>query len=147
MKYEEKNFARICYGDYSDQYVEIHKKFKCIIMVDKKFVNNVYSPFLNRFEKMIISFKNLLDESQKKLYEELKNNDLNLNKKIKEIKEENNLYINLEYLLIGCKNEDIQGLIYSLSDGKNLDDSNEKEDVKQKIFNKNIKFIASRYYN
>ena len=136
---EGKKFARICHGNYNDQLVEIHERFKCIIMVDKQFVNRVDSPFLSRFEKTIISFDKLLDKNQKELDLELRNNDLNLTEIMKRTKEKYNLNINLEDLLIGCKNEDIQGLIYYFSNGKNID--KDKEDIKQKIFDKIAKLL------
>ena len=58
---------------------------------------------------------------------------------MKRIKEEYKLNINLEDLLIGCKIEDIQGLIYYFSSGKDLD--NEKDIIKKKF---TIKFLI--YY-
>ena len=131
---EGKKFARICHGNYNDQLVEIHERFKCIIMVDKKFVNKVDSPFLSRFEKTIISFDKLLDKFQKDLDLELRNNDLNLTELMKKTKEKYNLNLYLEDLLIGCKPEDIQGLIYYFSNGKNIE--KEKDNIKQKIFDK-----------
>ena len=136
---EGKKFARICHGNYNDQLVEIHERFKCIVMVDKKFVDKVDSPFLSRFEKTIISFDKLLDKFQKDLDQKLRNNDLNLAEIMKRTKENFNLNINLEDLLIGCKSEDIQGLIYYFSNGKNIE--KEKDDIEQKIYDKIAKLL------
>lgn len=44
-------------------------------MVDKKFIDKMESPFLNRFEKIIIKFKELLNEFQKLLSNELMKNE------------------------------------------------------------------------
>ena len=67
-----KNYARICQGNLSDQLTYVNESFKCIIMVDKKFIDNVEAPFLNRFEKMIISFDKLLNDNQKNLKDNIK---------------------------------------------------------------------------
>jgi len=60
-----KKYSRICHGNFSDQLTYINDEFRVIIMVDKSFIDKVAPPFLNRFEKMIISFNKLLDENQK----------------------------------------------------------------------------------
>ena len=44
-------------------------------MVDKKFIDKMESPFLNRFEKIIIKFKELLNEFQKLLTNEIMKNE------------------------------------------------------------------------
>ena len=51
-----KTYARICHGNYSDQLALINKLFRIVIMVDKKYIDKMESPFLNRFEKFIIKF-------------------------------------------------------------------------------------------
>jgi hypothetical protein len=65
-----KNYARICHGNYSDQLVLVSKLFRIIIMVDKKYMDKLESPFLNRFEKMIIKFDELLNPIQKNISKE-----------------------------------------------------------------------------
>ena len=132
---DDKKYARICHGNFSDQLVYIHDKFRIIIMVDKKFINTVDPPFINRFEKVIISSDKLLDERQKifvnKIYEEkldfkkFINNSYKINYKINE-------------LLIGCKKQDIQGLIYNYS---NSISQEEREDEKEYILNKVTKLL------
>ena len=39
IKKDNKNYARICYGNYNEQLVLIHENFRCIIMVDKNYIN------------------------------------------------------------------------------------------------------------
>ena len=73
-----KRYTRICHGNFNDQLAYVNQKFRIIIMVDKKFIDKVEAPFLNRFEKIIISFDKLLDDNQKKLCEKILNDDLNL---------------------------------------------------------------------
>lgn len=52
---DDKNYARIYHGNFNDQLVYIHDRFRIIIMMDKKFINSVDPTFINRFEKVIIS--------------------------------------------------------------------------------------------
>ena len=62
-----KKYARICHGQFSDQLVYIHDSFRLVVMVDKKFINSAEAPFINRFEKVIISSDKMLDNSKKNL--------------------------------------------------------------------------------
>ena len=137
IKKDNKNYARICYGNNNEQLALIHENFRCIIMVDENYINKVEAPFLNRFEKMIISFDKLLNNSQKQLSDEIIN-DLNV-KKI--LPFEINNYM-LKELLIGCKKEDIKGLIYFLYN-KDNDLNNEEyiNEIKIDLFKKISKLI------
>ena len=49
-----KPYARISHGSHNTQLVLIDKSFRIVIMVDKKKIPKMESPFLNRFEKIII---------------------------------------------------------------------------------------------
>jgi len=63
-----KYYARICHGNFSDQLILINEGFKIIILVNKKYLDKVEPPFLNRFEKMILYFSEMLkDDNPKKL--------------------------------------------------------------------------------
>ena len=62
---DEQKFVRICLENFSEQLTPVNDSFKIIILVDKKFVNSVDMAFLNRLEKMQISFKDLLDNEEK----------------------------------------------------------------------------------
>ena len=106
-------------------------------MVDKNYINKVEAPFLNRFEKMIISFDKLLNISQKKLSDEIVK-DLNLKNLLPpEIKN-----YRVKELLIGCKKEDIKGLIYFLYKKNNdLNEEEYKNEIKMDLFKKISKLI------
>ena len=75
---DEKKYGRICQGNFTDQLTCIHDKFRIIIMIDKNSVHKQESPFLNRFEKAIVKFEELLTDTQKqsskKIFEELRMN-------------------------------------------------------------------------
>ena len=116
----KKNFARIALGYTTNAYSLVNDKFRCIVNVDDDKIKKEEPPFLNRFEKHIISFENLLNEKylnkSKEIYNILleltQNNDpenafLGINYNLKEIfinldKEEINAYIYKNY-----KNDDL----------------------------------------
>ena len=137
-----KRYSRVCLGNFSDQLVYIHQNFRTIIMVDKKFIDKVDPPFLNRFEKIIISFDKLLDNSQKKLCEDILRDYLKLKEILNEINKKNKINYELKDLLIGCKKEDIIGLIYNYCNETNNEDKKTKEEeIKNKIFKKIVKLL------
>ena len=136
-----KKYARICQGNLSDQLTYVNDKFRCIIMVDKKFISNVEAPFLNRFEKMIISFAKLLNNQQILLSQKILKEELNLKEIIPEEKEKIINY-KIKDLLIGWKKEDIQGLVYCYSnENKEPNKTNLLENIKDKIFNHIYKLL------
>ena len=140
----EKNYARISHGNYSEQLVYIHDNFKCIVMEDKKYINMVDPPFLNRFEKFMISIDKLLSPAKKKFFEEIWDNGINLTEIIENVEKIFDINYDLKNLLIGCKKQDIQGLIFNLS--QNNDDSKnekieDKEEIKRQIYDKISKLL------
>ena len=130
-----KAYARICHGNYSDQLALINKLFRIVIMVNKKYIDKMESPFLNRFEKIIISIRELLNPFQKKISSDLLSNECDFKSKLE--KQENKLNYNMKDLLIGCKEEDIQGLVYDYS----KDDEKSEEAVKSYVIKKIVKLL------
>jgi hypothetical protein len=78
---DEKNFARVCLDDLSEQLTLVNDRFRIIILVDRRFIRNVDMSLLQRLEKMIITFDKLLDNEQKLLTEKIFN-EINLIKYI-----------------------------------------------------------------
>ena len=108
----KKNYARIAMGSTNNTFSLVDDGFKCIVLVDEAGLKKAMAPFLNRFEKHIISFEYLLTndfirqaEAIYKLVQDFSNPHL----------QENDLDIkfNLKNLLINCDKEEIQGIIYS----------------------------------
>ena len=58
-KIGESNYARIALGDSNTQNYFVNKYFRCILLLDKKEIDEQDPPLLNRFEKHIISFEYL----------------------------------------------------------------------------------------
>ena len=88
--------------------------------------------FLNRLEKMQISFKDLLDKTQKDFIKKIQG-EIRLKEIIKE--EKKNFNYDLGYLLINCSEQDIGGLVYNLFLETKKENINEKI-IKDKIYTK-----------
>ena len=143
-----KKFARICLDNFDEQLTEVFSGFRIIILVDKRFVNKCDLAFLNRFEKHILSFDQLLDPRLKNISRKLIS-DIKLRQTI-------NLYENANYslknLLINCENEEIQGLNYYFSkegkkDGKETENNESKDEqiseemIRENAINKIYKIL------
>ena len=129
---DDQKFVKIYLDNFSEQLTPVNDSFKIIVLVDKIFINRADAAFLNRLEKVQISFEDLLDRSQKEFIKRI-------NEKIRlkeEIKAERRMFnYDLDYLLINCNEEDIGGLIYSLLLENKKEDINEYN-IKDKIFTK-----------
>ena len=101
-------YAEIYFDTFNEQ---VNERFKNIFFVDEKFMNNAEIPLLNKFEKYQISFDKILKEELNIICKKLKNKmDLkNLLKKYDKMNYE------LKDILINCKNEEIQKLVYYYS--------------------------------
>ena len=116
-----KNYARLAVGSTTNNFALINNNFKCIINVDNDKIDKEEPPFLNRFEKHILSLDNLLSQD---LIEQ--------SDKIKSIFDEliiydNKVYNGIDYdlksLLINCNLDEIKALIYQANkEGKSKDE-------------------------
>ena len=136
MNYEiinDKKYARICLDNNNDQQTLVNDKFRIIILVDKNFVNNCNLAFLNRLEKMNLSFGKLLDNNLKTISKNIIE-ELNLKDSINEYNDEINY--SLRDLLINCGKEEIEGLIYYFSkDSKKHGNDEENEEGNEENIN------------
>ena len=62
---DEEKCVRICFDSFSEYLIPVKDSFRIVILVDKKFINEIDFAFLNRLEKMKITFEELLDNKQK----------------------------------------------------------------------------------
>ena len=125
-----KNYARISIGTTSNNYSYVNDNFKCIVDVGKDKIDNQEPPFLNRFEKHILTFEYLLQKQElisksNELYDILNNNLLNICKNCKFIN------YDIKKLLINCELEEIQGLIY-----KSFKNGIEENNIIQEVISK-----------
>jgi len=134
---DDQKFVRICLDNYSEQLTPVNDTFKIIVLVDKKFVNKVDMAFLNRLEKIQISFEDLLSEKENELITKI-NGEIRLQKLIEEESEKFNY--DLDSLLINFNKEEIGGLVYYLfleAGNKVKEITKEtKEGIKNKIYSK-----------
>ena len=129
-----KNYARIYQWNLNDQLALINKRFRIVLIADKKSIDKMKSPFLSRFEKINIKIKQLLIGSQKKLVNDLMKYECNFKRMINKTK--NLLLYNIRDLLIGCKKEDIQALVYDFSK-----DNESLENIKLNVIKKLVKLL------
>jgi len=121
----DKKYGRIAF-EYAKISSEVNKDFHVIVIVNINQIENLKldPPFLNRFEKHIVNFNMFLEEK-----------DINIAKKIIKyidlIASFNNnekLKIDLEKLLINCKQHHIEGLIFKIkNDLLSLINNNNKD--------------------
>ena len=98
----------------------VNDNFKVIVLVDKKNIPKEDPPFLNRFEKHIISFSNILNSKLISLADEIYsilkeisfNYDINFNNE--EIKDNKNMKIVLNKNIKFINNEEVRGLVYKI---------------------------------
>ena len=115
-----KNYARLAVGSSVNTFSFVNDNFRCIIDVDKDQINKEEAPFLNRFEKHIMSFEYLLNKEQIQESEKIKSklNEL--------VKYKENVYKGINYdlskLLINCNIDEIQALLYKAVKEQKKDD-------------------------
>ncbi|KAI5073486.1 hypothetical protein GOP47_0011499 [Adiantum capillus-veneris] len=64
--------CRIALGAYSNPMCFVHNNFRCIVVVEEDQVPNMDPPFLNRFEKQCLTYEGILNESQRKVVESIR---------------------------------------------------------------------------
>ena len=116
-KIGESFYAKIALGDSNSQNYLVNKKFRCVILLDKNEIDEQDPPFINRFEKHITTFEHLLNKNQVMISK-------NINQIIMSLIENDNLKINLSSQLINCDLDEIQAIIYQLSELSKKEGSN-----------------------
>ena len=139
IKIGNKYFSKIAFAS-SKSSSEVHKHFRVILLITQEQLNKmkVDPLLLNRFEKQIVSFKDSLNENQINLAEEL-SKSLN---RIKTFNNSMNLVYNLPELMINCNNDEIEGLIYKISNNYN---NKEHKDDNEFIENEILKIIVPTF--
>ena len=127
-KVGDSNYARIALGDSNTQNYFVNDNFRCVILLDKNEIDEQDPPFINRFEKHIITFEYLLNKNQVKMSKQISKL---LNCLIE--KGEFKLTIDLKSQLLNCDLDEIQGIFYQLSEifkkDKNIDLKNEDNNL------------------
>ena len=105
-----KNYSRLAVGSNTNTFAYVDKNFRCIVNVETSKLDEEEAPFLNRFEKHIMSFEYLMEEELIKEADKIKNTIDGFfkcnNQTFKAIN------YNLNKLMINCSKEEIQALVY-----------------------------------
>ena len=104
-----KNYARLAIGSTTNTYSLVNKNFRCVINVNINEMDKQEAPFLNRFEKQIITFDYLLSDELIELSKTINSTLKDLVKKDKKFK---GINYDLEKLLINCDLEEIRAMVY-----------------------------------
>ena len=124
QSYTYLNGKKFVYLGESDTLTLVNDNFKVIVLVDKKQIEEQEPPFLNRFEKHIINYTNLLNKDLLNISEEIYSKLDKFNDCIKEfIKlESQNSFINIDLVKLKLdkfisfiNKEEIKGLVYIAS--------------------------------
>ena len=60
-----KRNCRVALGAFSNPMCQVHDGFRCIVLIDQRRVDFTDPPFLNRFEKQLLRFTDVLDGKQR----------------------------------------------------------------------------------
>ncbi len=63
--------CRVALGAYSNPMCQVHDGFRCIVLIDQHKVDYSDPPFLNRFEKQVLRFSDVLAKDQQNVINEL----------------------------------------------------------------------------
>ena len=67
-----KRNCRVALGAFSNPMCQVHEGFRCVVLIDQGRVDFTDPPFLNRFEKQLLRFSDVLNEKQRKIIKILK---------------------------------------------------------------------------
>ena len=67
-----KRNCRVALGAFSNPMCQVHDGFRCVVLIDQGRVDFTDPPFLNRFEKQLLRFSDVLNEEQRKVIKQLK---------------------------------------------------------------------------
>ena len=131
---DNQKYARVCLDSVNEQLTPINDNFRMITLVDKKFINEADIEYLNRFEKIKISFDKLLNKEQLFLAKQIID-EINFDHYIGEYQEKINY--SLKDLLINSGKEEIEGLIYNclIKIKKNKIDERDENNIKEIVYN------------
>jgi len=107
QKFGNSQYARIVLDSTTNERHIVNKNFRCIVLLEQNDVNEQDPPFLNRFEKHLMSFRYLLTENQNRIAKEIYN----------EIKELTTIPENKKMLpfLVNINREEIRSLLLNLA--------------------------------
>ena len=106
-----KNYSRLALGSNTNTFALVNDGFRCIVNVETSKLDQEEAPFLNRFEKHIMSFEYMMVEELIKEADKIKKNIdsfFKCNNKIFKA-----INYDLEKLKINCGKGEIQAMVYN----------------------------------
>ena len=67
----QKKNCRVALGPFSNPMCQVHDGFRCIVLIDEQRVDYTDPPFLNRFEKQLLRFSDVLNAEQEEIISDL----------------------------------------------------------------------------
>ena len=104
----KKKNCRIALGPHSNPMCQVRDEFRCIVLVDEKKIDYSDPPFLNRFEKQILRFKDIIREDQIKMIEDL-------SKWIDDFSVIPHLLFKKEHSFLGINSDLVASLVYQMT--------------------------------
>ena len=128
-----KKFARIAIGSSTSTFSIVSDNFRCIVNVDENQILEEEPPFLNRFEKHIVTFDNLLKDELIK--ESKKIHDILMELIIYDKDIYKGINYDLKEIFVNSDLEEIQGIVYHTEINKKG-----TQDIKQEMMD----FVISK---
>ena len=114
IKLGNNNYTKIAFGYTKYVFTLVNDKFRCIINFDEKEIGNQEAPFLNRFEKHILSFDYLLNKTEIDVSNDIYEKLTNLIQFNNENKSFTAFNYNLKDIFINLDKEEIKAYLYKL---------------------------------
>jgi len=118
-----KKNCRIALGAYSNPMCQVDNNFRCIVFVDEQKIDYTDPPFLNRFEKQLLRFQDIIDDSSKSMITDLEN-------WIDDFSSISELPFQREHAFAGLNSDTVPSLVYMLSHKTEWNDSRVFEECK-----------------
>lgn len=118
-----KKNCRIALGPYSNPMCQVDNNFRCLVLVDEQKIDYTDPPFLNRFEKQLLRFQDIIDDNGKSMIRDL-------DKWIDDFSSIPKLPFQREHAFAGLNADTVPSLVYMLSDETDWNDSRIFEECK-----------------
>ena len=118
-----KKNCRIALGPYSNPMCQVDNNFRCIVLVDERKIDYTDPPFLNRFEKQLLRFQDIIDDNAKSMIKDLE-------KWIDDFSSIPELPFQREHAFAGLNADTVPSLVYMLSHETDWNDSRIFEECK-----------------
>ena len=137
----ERRNCRIAIGAYSNPMCYVHDSFRCIVVVDSSQVSRLDPPFLNRFEKQVLTYENILTRNQKEAVQILKSWCGQLAGLSTKSKKSNNAF-KLDDLFAGFHEDTLPSLVLHHQTGRSEDISSTDSSEFVLLLDRYVIFIA-----